>query len=115
MFGLNESMRYHLYGGYLSMGAGIEKLSELIRETPGTHPLSGDVFVFFGKDRSQVKMLRWSQDGYMLYQKRLEEGTFELPRFMPGERWLALDWRLFLMIMSGVPLRSGKFRKRFRV
>lgn len=113
MFGLNESMKYHLYSGYLPMGGGIEKLSELTRTASGTHPLSGDVFVFFGKDRAQVKILRWSQDGFILYQKRLEEGTFELPRFTPGERWLALDWRLFVMIMSGIPICSRKFRKRF--
>lgn len=112
MFGLNESMKYHLYSGYLPMSGGIEKFSELIRSVPGSHPLSGDVFVFFGKDRSQVKLLRWGQDGYVLYQKRLEEGTFELPRLMPGEHWIALDWKLFVMIMSGIPLRSGKFRKR---
>lgn len=113
MFGLNESMSYHLYAGYLPMGGGIEKLSELARTAPNAHLLSGDVFLFFGKDRAQIKILRWNIDGYMLYQKRLEEGTFELPRFKPGERWITLDWKIFVMIMTGIPLRSGKFRKRF--
>lgn len=115
MFGLNESMKYHLYAGYLPMGGGIEKLSELARTAPDTHHLSGDVFLFLGKDRAQVKILRWDTDGYMLYQKRLEEGTFELPRFKPNERWMKLDWELFVMIMSGIPLRFGKFRKRFTI
>lgn len=115
MFGLGSSMKYHLYAGYLPMGGGIEKLSELALTIPGGNPLSGDVFLFFGKDRAQVKLLRWDVDGYMLYQKRLEEGTFELPRFRPGERWIALDWKQFIMIMSGIPLHSGKFRKRLHV
>lgn len=115
MFGLSNSMKYHLYAGYLPMGGGIEKLSELALTIPDGNSLSGDVFLFFGKDRSQVKLLRWDVDGYMLYQKRLEEGTFELPRFQPGERWISLDWKLFIMIMSGIPLRSGKFRKRFAI
>lgn len=115
MFGLGNSMKYHLYAGYLPMGGGIEKLSELALTIPDGNSLSGDVFLFFGKDRSQVKLLRWDVDGYMLYQKRLEEGTFELPRFQPGERWISLDWRLFVMIMSGIPLRSAKFRKRFDI
>lgn len=115
MFGLGNSMKYHLYAGYLPMGGGIEKLSELALTIPDGNSLSGDVFLFFGKDRSQVKLLRWDVDGYMLYQKRLEEGTFELPRFQPGERWISLDWKLFIMIMSGIPLRSGKYRRRFAV
>lgn len=108
-------MTYHLYAGYLPMGGGIEQLSELAQSVPHTTPISGDVFVFFGKNRSQVKILRWNIDGYILYQKRLEDGTFELPRFKPDQCWMTLDWKLFVMIMSGIPLRGGKFRKRFNV
>ena len=33
------------------------------------------------KKRDMIKLLRWQEDGFILYQKRLEDGTFELPRF----------------------------------
>lgn len=47
MFGLGSSMKYHLYAGYLPMGGGIEKLSELALTVPSGNPLSGDVFLFY--------------------------------------------------------------------
>lgn len=42
-------------------------------------PVSGDIFLFFGKNRQSVKILRWDGDGFLLYYKRLEGGSFELP------------------------------------
>ena len=44
-------------------------------------PVSGDIFLFFGKNRQSVKILRWDGDGFLLYYKRLEGGSFELPTF----------------------------------
>lgn len=44
--------------------------------------VSGDAFIFFGKRRDGVKILRWDGDGFLLYYKRLEGGTFELPTFI---------------------------------
>ena len=42
-------------------------------------PLTGSVFIFYGKNHQSVKLLRWDTDGFVLYQKRLEKGTFEIP------------------------------------
>ncbi|MFR6636740.1 MAG: IS66 family insertion sequence element accessory protein TnpB [Bacteroides thetaiotaomicron] len=52
---------------------------------------------------------------FILYQKRLEEGTFEVPRFNPDTGSYELSWKTFLLIMQGVSLRSAKCRKRFRL
>ena len=78
MFSLNEYISYYLYPRYIDMNKGIECLSELIRSQMNANPLSGDAFLFFGKKKDMVKVLRWDTDGFILYQKRLEEGTFEL-------------------------------------
>lgn len=55
---------------------------------PELPPLGGAVFIFFSKNRQQVKMLKWDGDGFLLYQKRLERGTFELPFFDPKNKQL---------------------------
>ena len=46
-----------------------------------------------------IKLLRWQEDGFILYQKRLEDGTFELPRFNPREDWNKIEWKTFMMII----------------
>ncbi|MFQ8821635.1 MAG: IS66 family insertion sequence element accessory protein TnpB [Segatella copri] len=56
-------------------------LYQIVRTEMELPPLGGAVFIFFSKNRQQVKMLKWDGDGFLLYQKRLERGTFELPFF----------------------------------
>ena len=115
MFSLNEYISYYLYPRYIDMNKGIECLSELIRSQMNANPLSGDAFLFFGKKKDMVKVLRWDTDGFILYQKRLEEGTFELPRFKSSQGLCKLEWEIFFMIMKGISPRSVLLRKRFKI
>ena len=115
MFSLNEYISYYLYPRYIDMNKGIECLSELIRSQMNANPLSGDAFLFFGKKKDMVKVLRWDTDGFILYQKRLEEGTFELPRFKSSQGLCKLEWEIFFMIMRGISPRSVLLRKRFKI
>ena len=78
-------------------------------------PMAGDVFVFFSKNRQSVKLLNWDTDGFLLYQKRLERGSFETPRKNADMGYYELSWETFSFIMSGVSLDSVRFRKRYRM
>ena len=71
------------------------------------HPLSGSAFVFFSKNRQSVKILRWDGDGFLLYHKRLERGTFETPRFDAASGAYRLPWKTFSLIMEGISCVSG--------
>ncbi len=52
-------------------------------------PLGGAVFIFFSKNRQQVKMLKWDGDGFLAVpEKRLERGTFELPFFLTRIKYM---------------------------
>lgn len=71
MFSLTPSSRYYLYQRHVNMGNGINGLYNLVRSgMPGLSPVSGDVFVFFGKNRQSVKLLKWDGDGFLLYYRR---------------------------------------------
>lgn len=115
MFSLNESLVYYLYPRYITMSKGIECLYELIRSEMGANPLEGDTYLFFNRKRDMIKILRWDTDGFILYQKRLENGTFELPRFKPEEGLCKIEWETFFMIIRGIPLRTAQLRKRFKL
>ena len=83
MFSLNESLHYYLYPYYINMGCGIEILSELVRNTKTGNPLSGRcLFVLVKTGHDQTVALA-GRRGFILYQKRLEDGTFELPVLIP--------------------------------
>lgn len=86
MFGLNESTQFYVCQRYVRMNLGINGLYQIVRTEMKLPPLGGAVFIFFSKNRQQVKLLKWDGDGFLLYQKRLERGTFELPFFDPKNK-----------------------------
>lgn len=94
------------------MNLGINGLYKIVRSEMELPPLGGAVFIFFSKNRQQVKMLKWDGDGFLLYQKRLERGTFELPLFTPGNKQCEMPYKTLSAIMDGICLKSMRYRKR---
>ena len=91
------------------MRFGIYSLSGLVRNELGCNPVSGDVFIFIGKRRNQVRLLQWDRDGFAMYIKKLEQGTFEEPE---GDQILITSRQLTLL-MEGIMLKSVRLRKRY--
>ena len=114
MFSLENNHRYFMCQHPVNMRKGIDSLFNLIQSESPLSPMSGDVFVFFSKSRQSGKLLRWDTDGFLLYHKRLERGSFEMPRINPATGYYELSWETFSFIMSGVSLNSVRFRKRYR-
>ena len=52
----------------------------MVRDELGRDPLCGEVFVFIGVGRNRLKLLLYESGGYVLWYKRLEMGTLELPK-----------------------------------
>lgn len=95
------------------MRKSFDGLSGLVREGLSKDPLSGDIFIFFNARRTQVKLLIWERDGFAIWYKRLEKGTFELP--VAGEKTNAHELRSdeLLLMLNGISLQSVRRRKRF--
>jgi len=98
MYSLTSANRYYLYLGFVRMNLGIDGLFKIIRsQMKELSPISGDVFLFFGKNRQSVKILRWDGDGFLLYY------NYEI------------SYQVLSFILNGVSLKSVRLRKRFRI
>jgi hypothetical protein len=113
MFSLSASLSYFLYRNPVDIRNSFDGLSGLIQNELGRDPLSGEVFIFINKRRNQVKLLRWEQGGFILYYKRLETGTFELPQFDNDSPNSPLQWSTLVLMIEGISLKNIQKRKRF--
>lgn len=111
MLSVSSSTRYFLYQQPCDMRCGIYSLAGLVTNSLKQNPMSGDVFIFIGKAGNQIRLLQWDRDGYALYIKRLERGTFERPT---GGK-LQLSPQELMLILQGIRLKSVQHRKRYSV
>ena len=109
MLALSSSCRYFIYRSPADMRFGIHSLAGLVRNQLGSDPMSGDVFVFLGKRGNQVRLLQWDTDGFALYIKKLERGTYQWPQ---GAGTSITSQQLSLLL-QGVMLESVRMRKRY--
>ena len=91
------------------MRKGYDGLCGLVRNEWKKDPLSGDVFIFLSRQRNKIKLLLWQNDGFVIYSKRLEKGTFELPKDNAAE----VTAHQLQFILDGIYLESIKKRMRY--
>jgi transposase len=107
-------VRIFLYTQPTSMNHSFDRLMGLARETFGQDPLSGHLFLFLNRERDRLKILFWDRDGWAVFDKRLERGTFQLPKAANGKRGFELEPSQFLRMLDGLDLTTGRRRKRYR-
>ena len=101
------------------MRRSFDGLAALVQQHLDCDPLSGDLFVFRSKRGDRVKLLYWNDDGYALWYKRLEEGTFPWPsadgaRTAVGAHGLSLRPAELAMLLDGIELANVKRRQRYQ-
>lgn len=94
------------------MRKSFDTLAALVREHLQGDPQSGTWFVFRGKSANRLKILYWDRDGYALWHKRLEQGTFEFPKVIGDAAGVSISATELSLILGGVAL-SAKRRPRY--
>jgi transposase len=79
MISINAA-RVYLATGPIDGRKSYNTLTPIIKNTLKADPLSGHLFVFYNKQRNLLKALYWDKNGFCLWQKRLEEGRFLVPK-----------------------------------
>jgi transposase len=109
----SASTRIWLATAPADMRCGFDRLAELAQAVTDQNPMEGHLFLFRGRGGDRLKILYWDRDGYALWYKRLEEGTFKLPRFDEQVQGVELRASELAMLLDGIDLRSVKRVKRF--
>ena len=106
------SGRIYLCTSPTDMRKGFDTLAALVKEFLGQDPLSGHLFLFVGRGKDRLKILYWDADGFALWYKRLEEGTFRQPRAGTEDPSVELKASELAMLLEGIDLKSVKRGKR---
>ena len=77
-------------------------------------PCCGHLFLFLNRSRDRIKILFWDRDGFCIFYKRLERGTFQLLTTTNDKQGIELDYSHLVRLLGGLDLRTGRRRKRYR-
>ena len=113
MFSLTDSHRYYLYSGPADMRKGFDGLSGLVRSKMNRDPEDGSVYLFINRSRDRLKVLVWTEGGFVLYYKRLESGTYELPSSINTGEAAAINWETLVLMVRGIRLEKISRKKRY--
>lgn len=114
MMHLPSSVRVYLCTSPCDMRRSFDGLHALVTSSLQLDALAGHLFVFSNRRRDRIKILYWDRDGFAVWAKRLEEGTYAMPFTERGEPRREITAQELGALLSGIDLSQAKRRKRYR-
>jgi transposase len=111
---LPASVRVYLATTPCDMRRSFDGLHALVSALMQLDAFAGHLFVFANRRRDRVKILYWDRDGFAVWAKRLEEGTYAMPFSESGEVRREITAQELGALLSGIDLSQAKRRKRYR-
>lgn len=109
-----RAVRVYFATAPVNLRKSFDGLSNEVRAVLVQDPLSGHVFVFLNKRRTQVKLLVWTRGGFTVVHKRLERGTFSFPEKVTGEATsVSIDAHELTMLLEGIEVRDARTKARW--
>ena len=113
MIHISDKCRYLLYNGNTDMRKSFHGLAAVVKYKMQRDVLNGDIYIFISKRRNAIKLLRFEPDGFAIYYKRLEKGTFEIPAHDNKSGAMIVSDNELIFILKGVALKGVKYRPRY--
>jgi transposase len=117
MMHLPASVRVYLCASACDMRRSFDGLHAMVTQTMELDAFAGHLFVFANRRRDRIKILYWDRDGFAVWAKRLEEGTYAMPfdaGITGGEKRREITAAELGAILSGIDLSHAKRRKRYQ-
>ena len=114
MIHLPASVRVYLCTTPCDMRRSFDGLYALVSGVMQLNAFEGHLFVFSNRRRDRIRILYWDRDGFAIWSKRLEEGTYAMPFTDAGdEQRQEITAQELGAILSGIDLSQAKRRKRY--
>jgi len=113
MIHISDKCRYLLYNGKTDMRKSFHGLAAIVNYKMHREVVTGDIYIFISKRRNAIKLLRFESDGFAIFYKRLEKGTFEIPAHDEQSAVMVLSDNELIFILKGVSLKRVKYRPRY--
>lgn len=103
MMGIELGTKIYLSCAPCDMRKSIDSLASLVQLQFGMDPFNNSLYVFCNKGCNKCKILRWSNNGWWLYYRKLSKGVFRW-NFDQGKRVLEVSERQFRWLMDGMSM-----------
>ena len=116
MLSISPAVRIFVHALPTDMRKSFDGLYAIVTQAFGKDVLGGDYFVFLNRPRNRCKILFWDRDGLVVWAKRLERGSFQVPHGRDAASLaIEVDSVTLAMMIGGVDLDTVKRRKRYQV
>lgn len=111
---LPRAVRVYVATSPVSLRKSFDGLSNEVRCVLERDPLSGHVFVFINRRKTQVKLLLWTRGGFTIVHKRLEQGRFTfVEQVQTTAKSMQIDVHELSMLLEGLQARTSRGAKRW--
>src|SRR5207248_9340157 len=112
MIHLPASVRVYLATSPCDMRRSFDGLHALVSSVLQLDAFAGHLFVFANRRRDRVKILYWDRDGFAVWAKRLEEGTYAMPFAEADELRREITAQELGALLSGIDLSTARSEER---
>ncbi len=116
MFNLSSSIRIFVCAKPVDMRRSFNGLFALVQSQLQQDAFSGHLFLFKSRRGNFIKILWWDIDGFAIFAKKLEVGTFHFPpvRFVNGAyETIEIERSALMLLLEGIDTESVKRQKRY--
>jgi transposase len=113
MLQLTPHLNIYLANLSVDFRKGIDGLSAIVRNQLEFDPLTGDLFMFYNRSRTTIKILNFDGQGFWLHTKRLSQGKFSRHLDTKNPCLKICDRSLYILIHNGDP-KAAQLAKDWR-
>jgi transposase len=104
---LSMDANFYLYRKPVKMSRSFDGLAALIRTDLNKDIINGDVFIFLNRQRTTIKVFVYENQGFSIFYRRLDEGSFQLPLIIADDVSYKMSSEQMIAMLSGMSLESG--------